>query len=153
MKVDLSRVGPEGIRIEKEISAVDLDDAEARVSFPLPLRVRLEAKVVSGMGLFDGRISTEAEFVCSRCLKGFRSPVTVEEFRHARRVPKDGIIDLTEWIREDTILALPIKPICEESCRGLCPRCGTDLNTGTCCCAKETGDGRWGALDDLPTGG
>jgi len=60
-------------------------------------------------------------------------------------------IDLTEAVREELLLAVPQYVVCRDDCRGLCPRCGADLNAGPCGCAPET-DPRWAALTKLNRG-
>jgi uncharacterized protein len=51
--------------------------------------------------------------------------------------PYEGeLIDLEPLFREQFVLAVPYAPLCKEDCKGLCPQCGTDLNTGTCACEK-----------------
>jgi DUF177 domain-containing protein len=58
-------------------------------------------------------------------------------------------VDLTPLIREQTLLALPTRPLCREDCRGLCPRCGANLNQGDCGCPTEAGDPRLSVLRSL----
>jgi uncharacterized protein len=58
-------------------------------------------------------------------------------------------IDLEPLMREQIILAVPFAPLCSESCRGLCPVCGIDRNTGTCTCDPAPADPRWSALKNL----
>ena len=57
-------------------------------------------------------------------------------------------MDLDELVRADLLLELPTKVLCREDCKGLCPKCGKDLNFGPCDCKKEI-DPRWQALSDL----
>jgi uncharacterized protein len=64
---------------------------------------------------------------------------------------RDDEIDLNELLREQFYLALPMKPLCREECRGLCPQCGTNLNTGSCDCAPEWVDPRLAALKNVKT--
>lgn len=56
--------------------------------------------------------------------------------------------DLAEIIREQIVLADPMKRLCKEGCLGLCPRCGKDLNEGSCDCAEKKSDPRWAPLKD-----
>jgi uncharacterized protein len=58
-------------------------------------------------------------------------------------------IDLAPLLRDQFILAVPFAPLCSESCRGLCPVCGIDRNTGTCTCEASPPDPRWSALKNL----
>ena len=62
---------------------------------------------------------------------------------------RDDRIDLNELLREQFYLALPMKPLCREECRGLCAQCGTNLNTGSCDCAPAWEDPRLAALKGL----
>lgn len=85
----------------------------------------------------------EVQTECVRCLKEFFLPVKFEfeelyQFPSRYRqetdqvLPEDGYIDLSSLYREYLILALPIKPLCREECRGLCEECGADLNVTSC---------------------
>jgi len=116
-----------------------------------------------------GTVQGELELNCSRCLEPFRMPVTAAfDLRYVprtentgdeeREVGEDDLttafydedqIDLSELIAEQLQLALPMKPLCSEDCKGLCPHCGTNLNTGTCHCNQEWVDPRFAALKQL----
>lgn len=58
-------------------------------------------------------------------------------------------VDLEPLFREQVILAVPFAPLCSEDCKGLCPVCGIDLNTGSCTCDRTPIDPRWSALKNL----
>ena len=60
----------------------------------------------------------------------------------------EGLL-LEDALREQVLLALPLKVICREDCKGLCPHCGANLNDGQCSCADDVDDPRWTALKDL----
>jgi len=116
-----------------------------------------------------GTARTELELPCSRCLEPFRMPVdasfdlrylpatemAAEEEREVQEEDletsyyRDDQIDLNELLREQFYLALPMKPLCREDCKGLCAQCGTNLNTGTCACAAEWEDPRLAPLKGL----
>ncbi|MGE4317271.1 MAG: DUF177 domain-containing protein [Deferribacterales bacterium] len=57
-------------------------------------------------------------------------------------------IDLEEMVRQEVVFYLPVRVICSDDCKGLCPACGADLNQGPCKCAIEA-DPRWSALNKL----
>jgi len=59
---------------------------------------------------------------------------------------RDEKIDLGEVIREQLYLALPMKPLCQEQCKGLCPVCGANRNRETCNCQQQWEDPRMAAL-------
>lgn len=58
-------------------------------------------------------------------------------------------LDLADAIRQILLVSVPMAPLCSEACRGLCPVCGTDLNTESCTCERKAKDPRWQALDEL----
>jgi uncharacterized protein len=116
-----------------------------------------------------GSAVTELELPCSRCLEPFRLPVNASfDLRYLpaseiaqdeeRQVEEDDLetsyyrddqIDLNELLRELFYLALPMKPLCGDDCKGLCPQCGTNRNTGTCDCDTGWEDPRLSPLKQL----
>ena len=118
-----------------------------------------------------GEARTELELECGRCLEPFRLPVqsafdvrylpaseiSSEEEREVQDEDletsyyRDDQIDLNELLREQFYLALPMKPLCLEECRGLCAQCGTNLNAGACECGPAWQDPRLAPLKALVT--
>jgi uncharacterized protein len=116
-----------------------------------------------------GTVRADLELTCSRCLEAF--PVAVDASFDLRYLPasdisseperevadedldtsyyRDDRIDLNELLREQFYLALPMKPLCREDCRGLCPHCGANLNTAACACAATWEDPRLATLKAL----
>jgi uncharacterized protein len=112
--------------------------------------------------MLDGEISGAVRLTCSRCLKeftlSFDEPVSVhllpaalaprEEETQLGRDDLDvhffdePVVRLDELAAEQVALVVPIKPLCRETCQGLCPRCGADWNQGPCACPRTT-DARW----------
>ena len=113
-----------------------------------------------------GRVRTELELTCSRCVEPYRLPVDtafdlrylpasaastdaeseIEEDDLETSYYSDDQIDLNELMREQFYLALPMKPLCRDDCKGLCAQGGTNLNTGTCDCLPVWEDPRLAAL-------
>jgi uncharacterized protein len=116
-----------------------------------------------------GRVRTTLELTCGRCLERFTlaldepfdvlylphhentgdGEVEVEDDDLSTAYYRDEVIDLGQLVREQFCLALPMKPLCAEGCQGLCSVCGTNLNVGTCSCARQVADPRWDALRSL----
>jgi uncharacterized protein len=114
-------------------------------------------------------LNTVVELNCGRCLGQFRHPLKIkfeEEFvptvdvssgaplpepeePTAFTIDEQHILDLTEAVRQYTVLALPMKALCDEDCAGLCPDCGKDLNRGPCDCPPKEIDARWSELTKL----
>lgn len=102
--------------------------------------------------------STDA--VCGRCLEDFSQLLDTEFAElytfasHAKPdtefiFPENGIIDLTPLVREYMLLEIPINPICNPECKGLCPECGSNLNLGTCGHSTQSIDPRFEILQGL----
>lgn len=117
--------------------------------------------------LLRARLSYEQTLGCIRCLKPIveRTDSEVElmvvaEDRHERAGGEHelaegdlgvlevvgGVLDTRPLLLEQLQLNIPMKPLCRPDCRGLCPRCGADLNAGACACAEPAVDPRWAAL-------
>jgi len=126
-------------------------------------RVRL---MLMGDGILaQGDLSAELTLPCSRCLESVVVPIDVEleevftptidvitgqaikpeEDDRALWIDEHHILDLSEVLRQDVLVAVPIHPVCREDCRGLCSTCGQNLNEGSCNCAPEP-DPRWASL-------
>jgi uncharacterized protein len=116
-----------------------------------------------------GRLSTKLELQCARCLESvYRDvsrefellyrPLGVDAGRDELSVTDaeaeigyyqgEGIL-LEDVLREQILLALPVKITCRENCRGLCPQCGKNLNQEQCSCSIATEDPRWEALKGI----
>lgn len=116
-----------------------------------------------------GRVATTLELPCSRCLEPFVWPVdeafdltyhpqAASAVDRERQIEEDDFgtayyeneeIDLEQLIRERFHMSLPMKPLCSDDCKGLCPQCGTNLNRGTCGCSPAWEDPRLAALRQL----
>ena len=111
---------------------------------------RLFAQVLGSELLVRGEISQRFELVCGRCNEAFGHVAVVPDFAASVEIGENTqFADLTDEVRESIILTLPAYPVCREGCKGLCARCGRNLNEGPCGCVEESGDSRWGALDAL----
>ena len=114
-------------------------------------------------------LNTEVDLTCSRCLGRFRHPLKIkfeEEFlptidaqsgaplpppeeASVFTIDEQHILDLTEAIRQYSLLAIPMKALCKKECAGLCPSCGKNLNEGKCTCPTQNIDPRWSKLAEL----
>jgi uncharacterized protein len=156
--------------LEEHAAAVDgalaADDAVWMESDPLPagpLRVtgRL-SRAGDSRFYFSGRVEGTAVGECRRCLTDVSTPVSFDAHLIFAEEglddeddtsdaylfdPGERSLDLRPAVREEWLLAAPAFPLCREDCKGLCPRCGADLNEGPCACPPEH-DGRWATLRD-----
>lgn len=112
-------------------------------------------------GLYaQGQLRGTVDHECTRCLTGYLQPVNMRlsELYHYPPenapagepvVSDDAHLDLTEVVREDFLLAIPISAVCRPDCKGLCPNCGKNWNEGPCDCEDTRIDPRWAGLAEL----
>ena len=144
-------------------------DADRGMAFrPRDIDVSCEAIKVRETVNLDLHVRTEVDFDCGRCLEPFTLPVTSdfkytlvpfrEETRSDGEISSDDdafgyyredLIDVELIVFEQILLQIPVKPLCREACRGLCHRCGKNLNVEPCSCQDEPPDGRFSALKNF----
>jgi uncharacterized protein len=173
MLLDLSRIRTSHEHLEQMYppEAFAADGEDFRVAAPVSLafdifKDKAQYRLV-------GRTQTKLELPCSRCLEPITVAVDVPfDLRYQPHVSSapgredereleeddfgtafydDGQIDLGQLMREQFYLALPMKPLCDAACRGLCPVCGTNLNRGACACKRDWDDPRFAVLKTLGT--
>ena len=166
---DLSRFrgGTEHLERGFEPSALARDDDDFQIVSPVELVVSVHKDATKVR--LAGTVKATLQLECSRCLDSFLVPVhakvdtlflpLVENTGEGEREVKeddlgvayyqDDVIDLAEVMREQFYLALPMKPLCREDCRGLCPICGKNRNRETCACQHEWVDPRLEPLRKL----
>ena len=97
-----------------------------------------------------GRIECTKSFTCDRCLTQATANQVHEfdeEFDKANAI--DDMLDVTELLRDVLLAGQPMKNLCKADCKGLCPKCGANLNEGECGCRKFIVDPRLAALEDF----
>jgi uncharacterized protein len=125
-------------------------------------------KIVKDIRL-NGNLATRVELACARCLEPVVQDVThkfdllyrpqgADAGREELSVTaaeaevsyyQDEGLMLEDVLQEQVLLALPLKAICRDDCKGLCPHCGKNLNAEQCACAEPLEDPRWSALKDI----
>ena len=144
-------------------TSVDLSDLCYGVSYPVTEPVRAEGQVrnTAGVLVMTGSIETIIHGTCDRCASSFDRDVHIpidvvlvtemanEENEDEWVFPLEGdSADLDDIVRTVFVLNLDSKLLCKEDCKGLCHRCGKNLNEGPCNCQKEL-DPRFAALKQL----
>ena len=142
---------------------VDLSDLCYGVSYPVSEPVLAEGVVknTAGVLMMTGEVSTCIHGICDRCAANFDREVSFpievvlvtemanEENEDEWVFPREGdSADLDDIVRTVFVLNLDSKLLCREDCKGLCCRCGRNLNDGPCACQKEL-DPRFAALKQL----
>ncbi len=173
MRLELSHIRQPETDFARVFPAADLPGGgeDYRVTVPVDLRMVIHKD--HDRFRLVGTVKTQLELACSRCLEPFVLPVDrefdlrylpsgatepeadddeeteVEDDDVAVTFYRDEQIDLLELLQEQFYLALPMKPLCSEGCKGICPQCGTNRNTAPCDCNLQWEDPRMAGLKTL----
>lgn len=134
---------------EEPGSILEMENEE-RLRVDGPVRYELRASQAGKELVVRGSVSCAISFACVRCGDFFTADVTDSSFLRAFETTEGmEFVDLTPDIRESMILAFPLNPVCDASCKGICAHCGTNLNRGSCSCSVSWDDSRWNSLNEL----
>lgn len=151
MKITAAHIGIDGTKLQGEESCDILDmasDPEFRAKGVI--KYDIFAQLAGSDLVTRGVLETEFEACCAKCGRDFTFTARVDSFTHVYPIRnKSDVIDLTSDIREDIILVLPSIAVCSPSCKGLCARCGKNLNEGPCACDEESENNCWNVFDVL----
>lgn len=148
--------------------------AEEGFAFLSPISTRLRIFRVDEMLEVEGTVQSRIRLSCSRCLTEYEEPLLNRfSLTFARELPEvadesggeeeielsaeemgltlfhGDEIELGEAIAEQVLMALPMRPLCRQECRGLCPQCGTNLNESGCSCEQPVFNSKFAALKNL----
>jgi len=162
--------GPQSYRTAYDFTASELDRPEVTGMGPTTIDVTAKQGDAAGEYLVDGTVQFAADLTCSRCAEPY--PIANPSPVHVRFRPRpeasevneeveitdkeeldvefysERVISLRDLALEQIQLSIPMKPLCDENCLGLCPKCGANRRDG-CSCETSIGDERWGALKDI----
>jgi uncharacterized protein len=163
--------GPQSYHATFDIAAAELGRVEVSNMGTATIDVNVKEGDLAGEFIADGSVSFTADLACSRCAEGY--PIAQPSPFHVRFRPRpeasaeneeveitdeeeldvefysETSIPLRDLALEQIQLSIPMKPLCDESCLGLCPTCGVNRTREDCSCAASVVDERWGALKDL----
>lgn len=170
MEINVSQLKKSSIGSQREY---DYDDLVDILGVGVGTRVKGQIKLTrTNRGvLVQGTLVTKIPLECSRCLNVFDLPLNFEleeeyfpvidvNSGSALEIPDDAgnlvidehhLLELNEAVRQNALLAIPMKPLCKDSCEGICTECGVNLNEKKCGCSTSTIDPRWLKLVELST--
>jgi len=166
LQIHIGSITEQGLGLDEKIDASLLPllhsvSNKERIRFVQPVHVHLQVTLAGETILIDGSAVTVVRLACSRCLEPFDLPIetrfsatatpqmssmTDTEPPEEMELAADQMdviaysgdsIDLGDEIAQQIIMALPFKPVCRDTCKGLCNRCGADLNRSPCRCASR----------------
>jgi uncharacterized protein len=167
--LDLSRLHSGVDHIERRLDPGAFGSFEGDFRIAAPVDVTADLRKDGPKVRLVGRVTTALTLDCSRCLEPFAVPMNAgfdllflpaaantgeaEQEVHDDDLGvsyyQEDVIDLGQVLREQFYLLLPMKPLCREECRGLCPVCGSNRNRETCQCQSEWVDPRMEPLRKL----
>lgn len=166
MKINLARLklqprGSESFHLEEQGHNKILEDLGGK--FLSSIVVDLNVDNNDRLFLGHGRVKTLLQLPCSRCLEDMSYPIDTDFELTMVQSGKDAdfsededyvvfdgdLVDLDLSVHAAIFMAIPIIPLCSESCRGLCPVCGINKNTEDCSCSSQEIDPRWEKLKNL----
>lgn len=149
-------------------------EQRGEIGFGDPLRFELRFQKAGQLVEVDGHFETRVTLGCSRCLQDYTTELAGDfaltftpyaEEQHAERDEeeeveleadelglvyyRDEVLELLPPLQDQLVMALPISPLCSDSCAGLCPECGCNLNEERCSCEKKVFNNKFSALAGL----
>ena len=174
MKIDLFEKSLDEGSVTLEVDADELDISNDEISFDGPVRVILDLNRNDDLVNVSGTVKTTLVLQCSRCLDSFKhgtygelsfvvrrskqSESTPDVMYKENEIDEDNLIiinhdekklDISDFVRDAVLLSVPLKPVCSEQCKGLCPVCGQNLKKLECGCSETRIDPRWQSLGGI----
>jgi uncharacterized protein len=166
MFLDVKELAVRKVRIQKTYPPGTVDYHSGDFTQVEPLEVRATAELVDGQIRIFGSFHTRVELVCARCLESVTEELSRDFdlfYRPLAGVPREDEVMLkpddtdiaffdgeglflADVLAEQVNLLIPMKAICRSDCRGLCPHCGSNLNSEECRCEVHTPDSRLAPL-------
>ena len=131
MKIHVNRVPEEGLREHATYHPAALDMERDDVRLPQPFEVDAFLTKAERELVVQADIRCPLHLVCARCLEEFDSAVATKALFNYT-VQSTDVVDITDDVRQEIMLAYPMFPVCRPDCKGLCSACGQNLNVGSC---------------------
>ena len=161
MKIKISNLseGSHQFRFSEPVNVIGLEEP-----FEGNIVVDVELKKTHNQIILDSSINADAVFECDRCTTSFKrqlkanyemvylqgvEPADTKSDNITYITAEKDSIDISDDVRDYAVLSVPMKKLCTEECKGLCVKCGKNLNEGDCSCNQNEIDARWQPLMDL----
>lgn len=155
MIVEVDKIPKEGLSVSRDFEFSSIDLIEENTVFLSPPRVEVIIRKIGDEVVVKGRLTARLSFICSRCLSPYEYPVNssfdlvflpedldtlreeLDEDDIDRMFYRQRRLDLREIVLEQLNLTIPLKPLCSESCEGICAVCGKLRQEGRCSCLVQ----------------
>jgi len=178
MRIHIDQITPEGLVLEFEERPATFPvlaqmEKAGDCEFLTSIKTSLRAARIGDMVEVKGDVRTSVRLTCGRCLKLFETPLNSRlALTYTRRLPQTDAdtapqdveltaaeiglvyfrgeeINLQDGIQECAVMGFPLKALCKEACKGICARCGADLNAKDCGCGQPSSGSTFDALGRL----
>ena len=169
MRIELANLEGGKAEFTNVYQPAELDLGDERVKLCGPTSVTGKIRHAGTEVFVSGHVDSCAQVDCDRCLKTIELPLSSDftleyvadsaygdnrnleltEEQMALSVLEGDAIDVDEVTKEQILLAVPTRSLCNDDCKGFCPTCGADKNAGECGCEAKEIDPRWAALKNL----
>jgi uncharacterized protein len=131
MKIHVSRVPEGGLKEQASYDPAPLDMDRQDIHLTEPFAVDVFVVKAERELVVDAAIRCPIRMSCARCLEEFPRTLSLKALFSYPVQPTD-VVDITDDVRQEIILAYPMIPVCQPGCQGLCITCGQNLNRGSC---------------------
>ena len=131
MKVTVNLIPEEGLTEHFVCDAHVLDLNREDIQVNEPIEVSAHEQYVDGHLVIRAKVRAVLDMTCGRCLEPFKDKLYTDPIL-SYEVSQTEVVDITDDVRQEIILAYPIIPICAKDCKGLCFTCGQNLNQASC---------------------
>jgi len=147
---DLKEIGGRK-NVSLELKFHNLEFVDREIEIKDKVQLELEIYNTEDSFLVQGTLEAELILSCSRCLQKYSSTIKLDISEDVMKseMEDEEELYLDDIIVDNIILSLPMKSLCSEDCKGICPQCGQDLNEGECDCEIETVDPRLAKLKEF----
>jgi uncharacterized protein len=131
MKIHVNRVPAEGLEDHATYDPRSLDMEREDIHLDGPFEIDARVTKADRQLIVQAQIRCALTLSCARCLADFASAINMDAvFNYAVRPGQ--VVDITDDLRQEVILAYPMIPVCQPDCKGLCASCGVNLNRSAC---------------------
>ena len=134
IRISLRDITSNGLDIDQSIPKEGIGLSSEEVDIRSLLNVKAHIEKVDQMIIANTRIKADFGYLCSRCLEELYSIEERSYIFDFEIDPSVEYVDLGEEIRQEIIMANPPKVLCSKDCKGICPKCGMNLNKEQCQC-------------------
>lgn len=137
MRIKLDRIPPAGVVVNDTIGAAELD-LGPEMTLETPIAAEAQVHRITNAVHVELELTGAVVLSCTRCLNDIRKRLEKHLTLDYVVEPRQREIDLDPEIREELIMDIQLKNLCRPDCKGLCVRCGANLNEGNCACTRTS---------------